>query len=202
MDFRQGPEIVDKLKEKGFVGLKAIRPAYPYDDERYFPYYERAEKLNMPIVFHTGVISRANRSMLSPGLSTCSSNMRPGYAMGIASAFPDLTIVLAHLGVPWGEEAFCAALSHSNIYLDLSGGQSEFKVRWLNEYLHRGVAEKLLLSVDATYGRDQYHNDVLHMLNFWNDYFNIVLKRHEAYRHKDSIFRGTALSLIKKCLSN
>ena len=188
------------MKDKGFVGLKAIRPAHPYDDERYFPFYERAEKLNMPIVFHTGVVSRATRSMLTPGLSTNSSNMRPGYAMGIAAAFPELTLVLAHLGAPWGEEAFSVALSHPNIYLDLSGGQSEFKVRWLNEYLHRGIAQKLLLSVDSTYGREQYHNDVLHMLNFWNDYFDIILRRHEAYRHKDAIFRGTALSIVSKYL--
>lgn len=201
LDFTKTPDIVDRLKEKGFYGLKAIRPMHPYDDERYFPFYERAQKLNMPIVFHTGIVSNARSSTLLPGISTCSSHMRPAYLMGVASEFPKLIIVAAHLGMPWGEEAFLAAKSFPNIYLDLSGGGSEYKIRWLDKYLHKGVAQKLILAIDATYGRENYHNDILRMYNFWNDYFDIILRTHEAYRHKESIFYKTAGSFINNKFS-
>ena len=46
---------IESLHERGFVGLKITRPSFDYDDERYFPIYERAEALNMPILFHTGI---------------------------------------------------------------------------------------------------------------------------------------------------
>ncbi|HOJ40361.1 MAG TPA: amidohydrolase family protein [bacterium] len=190
LDFNQPPEIVDRLKEQGFWGLKCIRPRYPYDDERYFPYYERAEKLGMPILFHTGVISRADRTMLPEGVSTSGSRMRPCYLWGIASAFPELTIIAAHLGNPWGEEAY--------IYLDLSGGGISYRLEWLNKYFDRGVAGKLLLAVDATYGRPCYHQDILRVLNFWNDYFDFALCSREAYRHKELIFRGNVRKLLRK----
>ena len=34
---------VDRMRENGFSGMKAIRPIYAYDDERYFPLYETYE---------------------------------------------------------------------------------------------------------------------------------------------------------------
>ncbi len=196
LDFSKPVDIVDRLKEKGFHGLKCIRPVYNYDDERYFPYYERAEKLKMPVLFHTGLVSRADRSMLPEGVSTNSSRMRPCYLWGIASAFPDLTIIAAHLGYPWGQEAFLCGTCYPNIYLDLSGGNIEYRLRWLNEYFDRGVARKLLLGVDATYGRECYHQDILRVLNFWNDYFDFALGRHEAYRYKEAIFRLNTRKLL------
>ena len=60
IDYFKGPEQVDKMKEQGFVALKAIRPPKPYDDESYFPIYERAEALGMPVLFHVGIISHRN----------------------------------------------------------------------------------------------------------------------------------------------
>ncbi|MCM8769103.1 MAG: amidohydrolase family protein [Candidatus Omnitrophica bacterium] len=195
LDFSQPPEIVDRLKEKGFFGLKCIRPRYPYDDERYFPYYERAEKLGMPILFHTGLISQADRTMLPQGVSTNGSRMRPCYLWGIASAFPNLTMIAAHLGNPWGQEAYLCG-RYENIFLDLSGGDIAYRLDWLNRYLDRGVARKLLLAVDATYGRQCYHQDILRVLNFWNDYFDFALCSRESYRYKEEIFRENARQII------
>jgi len=51
------PEQVDRLKEQGFTGLKFIAPSEPYGHEGYYPLYERAQALGMPILFHTGFLA-------------------------------------------------------------------------------------------------------------------------------------------------
>ena len=51
---RDGADAVDRLREQGFLGLKIARSSVDYDDDRCFPVYERAERLRLPILFHTG----------------------------------------------------------------------------------------------------------------------------------------------------
>ena len=52
---------VERLYEEGFKGIKLIYPAYPYSDKRYFGYYEKAQELGMPILFHTGWVGGHDR---------------------------------------------------------------------------------------------------------------------------------------------
>ena len=54
------PEDVERFKDQGFHGLKFIAPFYGYDDERYFPLYEKASDLSMPILFHTGYLGHSS----------------------------------------------------------------------------------------------------------------------------------------------
>jgi len=108
---------VTELYEKGFKGLKMISPAHPYSDERYFPFYEKAEELGMPIVFHTGLVSTAHSRDRSPN----SEYMRPYTMDVIGRMFPDLKIVCAHLGTPHYEEAINIAITYPNIYFDITG---------------------------------------------------------------------------------
>ncbi|NCO33785.1 MAG: hypothetical protein AUJ92_10230 [Armatimonadetes bacterium CG2_30_59_28] len=197
LDFTQPPDSVDRLRERGFVGLKVIRTKRPYDDERYFSHYERAEKLSMPILFHAGYVSGAKRDQLAPGISTNSSPMRPSCLPGIAAAFPDLKIIGAHLGIPWGEEMFYAIKFCANVYTDLSGGMNQAKLKWIDQYLHLGIAEKILMGIDATYGREQYHRDILQMVEFWELYFEVALRHSDVYQYKEAIFCGNAERLIQ-----
>lgn len=57
---------VEQLKDQGFEGLKFFSPHLPYNHEKFFPFYEKAQELGMPILFHT-------RSMASQGSSNTSS---------------------------------------------------------------------------------------------------------------------------------
>jgi predicted TIM-barrel fold metal-dependent hydrolase len=114
---------IEKRKEQGFTGLKFMLPALPYDDERYFHLYEAAEKLGMPILFHTGYVSNPRETGRFPDID--SSRMRPGRFDRIARAFPDLHIIGAHLGYPFFEEAKAMAWFHPNVYFDISGGSGQ-----------------------------------------------------------------------------
>src|ERR1041385_1366408 len=52
---------IDHAQQAGFRGLGEITmPQYPYDDRRYWPIYERAEKYGMILLFHTGIVNRTN----------------------------------------------------------------------------------------------------------------------------------------------
>ena len=86
IDYFKGPEQIDRMKEQGFAALKAIRPPKPYDDESYFPIYERAEALGMPILFHVGIISHRTREQLTMPVKTGPGNMKPSMLDGIADA--------------------------------------------------------------------------------------------------------------------
>lgn len=56
-EYADTPDTVRRLRDSGARGLKAICPMKDYDDE-FFPIYETAQELGMPIVFHTGTVKR------------------------------------------------------------------------------------------------------------------------------------------------
>ncbi len=113
------PSDVRSFARDGFRGLKIQFPLAPYDDHRYFRVYEEAEKLGLPILFHTGVSARFTDT--DRVWRTSSAFMRPVFLETIAIAFPGLNIIGAHLGWPWFWEASSIMLVNPNIYFDLSG---------------------------------------------------------------------------------
>lgn len=105
---------IDRYREQGFRALKVICTAKPYSHEEYYPYYERAEKLGMPILFHTGWVIIPDQRH---------ENFRPVYLQSIASTFRELKIIGGHLGGwQFSTEAVAAMWKHPNVYFDLSGG--------------------------------------------------------------------------------
>lgn len=111
------PETIYELYRKGFRGLKCIRPARPYDDDAYMPLYEAAAAQKMPVLFHTGALAWPE-NYRGPGRDDY---MRPITLGRISRYFPGLTLIGAHLGTPWQNEAL-DLLDCKNIYYDISGG--------------------------------------------------------------------------------
>ncbi len=117
---RLGEDTPEKIKEfrlRGFRGLKITIPPANYDHEDFFPLYEKAEELRMPILFHCAIVAPA--VAWRPNIS--SDRMRPVLLERIARTFSGLKLVCAHLGVPWFEEAATLSRLIPNIYLDISG---------------------------------------------------------------------------------
>ena len=175
LDFREGPEIVDVLKEKGFVGLKAIKPPRPYDDASCFPYYAKAEKYGMPVLFHTGIVYKGKREDVEKGFSFGPTNMRPSMLDSIAEAFPGLTIIGGHLGYPWLEETAESLYFYPNIYHDLSGYRKsiDWLLRNLDRKCHDGCPEKkyfndkIMFATDAFYGTQEANEGAFKLAEFW-----------------------------------
>lgn len=156
LNWHKGPEQVDQLKEAGFFGLKAIRPVKNYDDESYYPLYERAEQLEMPILFHVGIIAKRTRELLTdPRYSPGPIRMRPSMLDTIAAIFPKLKIIQGHMGVPWCNELFESLWYYPNIYCSVNG---MIDWKWLIDHLdcrtELGVPfhQKVMWATDAYYG--------------------------------------------------
>ena len=110
---------IDRFHAAGFRGLGEItNPQYSFDDRRYWPIWERANKYGMILLFHTGIVNR-----LHPEVPTdvSSDRMRVGTMDLIARRFPNCTLIAAHLGNP--DYAWAAELGrwNPNLYFDASG---------------------------------------------------------------------------------
>jgi predicted TIM-barrel fold metal-dependent hydrolase len=102
------------VKEWGMRGLKLIPAAgfYPNDDNCY-KLYAKAEELVVPVLIHTG-----------PEMTPLYSKYcYPIYLDEVANDFPNLTVILAHAGFCWWEEAVNLATTKPNILVDLAGWQ-------------------------------------------------------------------------------
>ena len=82
------------------------------------PLYARAASLNLPMLFHLGIVARGPRDRF---LDVSMARMRPVHLDRIARNFPELNIVGAHLGNPWYDEAGEVARMHPNVFFDLTG---------------------------------------------------------------------------------
>jgi predicted TIM-barrel fold metal-dependent hydrolase len=113
------PDDIRRYADQGFVGLKFIDPAYPYNHEVYFPLYETAQELGMPILFHTGYLGGATGAQ---GRVTDAMRMTPYQFDRIARVFPRLTLIGAHMGHPEMNVALYLSEFFPNLYFDFTGG--------------------------------------------------------------------------------
>jgi predicted TIM-barrel fold metal-dependent hydrolase len=120
------PERVAELHAAGFRGIKTTRPRRNYDDPSFDEHYRIAEELRMPILFHTGFTLTVRDDRRD---DVSSARCRPVYLDRVARTFPDLTIVMAHLGVPWHDEAAEMCRYNANVYVDLSGSPQGWRNR-------------------------------------------------------------------------
>ncbi|MCK5152218.1 MAG: amidohydrolase, partial [Candidatus Thorarchaeota archaeon] len=118
IDPRRGEEGIAELEravtEKGCIGWKMYPPNgfYPDDDE-YYPLYEKAAELGIPVLLHQGFTSRYKHVKYA----------RPVFVDKVAADFPKLKIILAHVGAPWVDETLMVAAKNPNVYVDVSGWQ-------------------------------------------------------------------------------
>ena len=205
LDFGKGVDEIDRLRERGFIGLKPYKPATDWNDERYYPFYARAEELGMPMLFHTGMAVRvgdyATRGGGPSGYGP--SGMRPSYLAGIGEAFPKLKIVGGHLGYPWFAETVHNIYYCRNIVHDISGYRHYeqltefFRVldRVANDGSGRMFHEKFFFATDQFYGMETENARALKLRDFWMLFFELVgsvYHRWGAPEEAEKFFFGNA----------
>ena len=96
------------------IGIK-LYPGYQFvypNNKKLDKIYELAAKFGVPVMFHSGLAYR------SPGGIQYS---RPIYFDDVAGKFPELKIIISHLGDPDIRQATAVAHKNPNVYLDFSG---------------------------------------------------------------------------------
>jgi predicted TIM-barrel fold metal-dependent hydrolase len=134
---KNNPQVTDQLEqaieENGVRGVKAHSWWHDYDPgQLLLPVARRCQELGLPLLIHMG------------------SRPDTGNVQGLLDAFPNLKLILAHLGIPWFGRSWAQAKRHPNVYLDISG-----------PYLSAGLVakaarvvgpDKLIYGTDGPYG--------------------------------------------------
>ena len=160
------------------LGLKGLKlgPIYQNFDPAAttaYPVYAMANQLNIPIMWHQGTsyvqfgpLEYSNAVLLD----------------SVASAFPDLKMVIAHLGHPWYAETACVVRKHPNVYTDMSAlctrpWQMYNAMITMIEY---GVQDKIFFGTDYA--------------------FSTVEKTIEGFRNINALVEGTKLPRVPEKL--
>src|SRR5690625_5155345 len=138
------PSILESaIKDLKLSGLK-LGPIYQNfypDDKKHYALYAKANELNIPVLFHQGT------SFVPEGFLDAS---RPAALDPVAREFPDLKIVIAHMGHPWVGECISVVRKNTNMYMDLSalGGRPWQFYNAMVLAMEYGVTHKILLGSD------------------------------------------------------
>lgn len=114
-------KLVDVLKKENACAVKfypGYENYYPYSDEL-IPLYKYCQENNIPAVFHTGVLQTGSKGDLRQS--------HPLNIDSVANNFPDLKIVMAHMGNPWLMDCAAVIAKNENVYADISGYFMEFQ---------------------------------------------------------------------------
>ncbi|MFC2136880.1 amidohydrolase family protein [Bacteroidota bacterium] len=125
-----------------FNGIKFHPPLqnfYP-NDQKIYPIYELAIKLNVPIVFHVGSTPFGNLTLLKQA--------DPILLDEVAVKFPKLKIVLTHLGTLWHNEAFMVVEKNPNVYIDTAAYPYEIKELLTKKTIERVGENKFIFGTD------------------------------------------------------
>jgi predicted TIM-barrel fold metal-dependent hydrolase len=125
------PAIVDELMDMGFTGLKFHFPTVPYDAPQCFEVYERANRYRTPMLFHTGIFTLPEPMS---GERVGSAQCQPVLVDAVANTYPNLRIILAHMGIGWYDVAATMARILPNVYVDFSGNLNGWRLSHPPQY--------------------------------------------------------------------
>ena len=105
------------VKEWGMKGLK-FHPTSGYyaSDPVCYPLYEKCMEYGLPVLIHAGAINAPLKTRYA----------MPIYVDDVAADFPELPIIIAHVGLGMWQEALHIAGMKPNIHFDISAWQMFF----------------------------------------------------------------------------
>lgn len=130
------------INDYDLKGLKFHPPLQNFfpNDEKIFPLYKAAEDLDIPVVFHVGS---------TPFGSCCKlSQANPLLIDDVAVQFPNLRIMLTHLGTLWHNEAFMVVEKNKNVFIDTSAYLYEIESLLTSDLLNRIGSHKVIFGTD------------------------------------------------------
>ena len=131
----------NELSLKGLKLLPMYQDFHPLDHKIAYPIYAKAQEMKLPVLFHMGTTFLREAKL---------KYTQPMLIEEIALDFPDLKIVIAHLGHTWEKDTIVLIRKQPNVYADISAlyyrpWQCYNSLRLAKEY---GVFDKLLFGTD------------------------------------------------------
>ncbi len=136
---------IGEYLENGFIkGLKfypGYEPFYP-NDTRLKLMYEMAIEYDVPVMFHSGDTYAPTGKV---------KYAHPIHIDDLAVDYPDLKIVICHIGNPWIKDCMEVVYKNENVYADISGlvlGDFEEK---FERYMKKEIEEMITYAGDPNY---------------------------------------------------
>ena len=103
-------EIQDKVSNHGAKGIKLHPGSQQFfpNDRRLWPAYRTAQETGLPVIFHAG-------RFVSPAQYA-----QPENFIEVLEAFPNMVLVMAHIGTGYEHEAVSLAAKYANLQFDCS----------------------------------------------------------------------------------
>jgi uncharacterized protein len=169
----------------GLVGVK-LGPNYQnFDplDPRALAIYDQAQKHGLPLMLHQGT---------SPTRDAPIRYAHPLHVDEIAMRYPDLKIVMAHLGHPWQVDTCVVIRKHPNVYADLSANFYRPFSFWeqMVKATEWNVLDKILFGTDFPVTSVQETLDHLRQVNHIVEGTNlpeVSLDAIEEIIHRDAL---------------
>ncbi len=148
--------------------------------------YERAVAAKMPVLFHPGILI---------GPESVLEFAQPLLLDEVARTYPDLRMVVAHLGYPWVKETLVLLAKHDNVYADISWllHQPWEAYQALLAAHQYGVMKKLLFGSGFPYNSPARSIEALYGINHLCAGTNLPKIPREALR---GIVERNALELL------
>ncbi len=153
-------ELEDGHKGLGLRGVKLL-PMYAGfspADERLDPLWQYATRHRLPVLLHTGTTFVAQAPL---------EYTLPRHLDRVATRFPEVPIIMAHLGHPYEGECVVTVRKHPNVYADVSAlhyrpFQLYHSLMLVQEY---GVWDKVLFGTDYPFTNVNASIDGIRKLN-------------------------------------
>ncbi|HQO09468.1 MAG TPA: TatD family hydrolase [Clostridiales bacterium] len=172
------------------AGIKIYAGYYYYTvtSPIYKKVYELAMKYDLPVVIHSGD-TFSDRGLLRYS--------HPLYIDELAVRYPDLRIVICHLGNPWVMDAAEIVYKNKNVYSDLSGlqvGTKEVFGRFSSSELWLNTFRTAMVFADR-YDKFLYGSDwPLAPMKSYIDLIKVMVPEE----HHEKVFYDNALNVFKK----
>lgn len=159
-------------------GVKIVPPVQKFDlkNKKFDPLWKQMIDLNVPLWTHGG-----------HQVSTAGSVAKFGHPMRIddlAMRFPELTIIVGHMGTPWFWDTYSIVIRHPNVYVDISAHPALYQYFPWDAFAQYNADHKVLFASD-------------HPLTHWNQIIPAVEQLPISEGYKQKIYRKNAQNLLK-----
>lgn len=172
-------------QELGLRGIKLLSmyAGFRPDESRLDPLWQYATKHRLPVLLHTGTTFVAQAPL---------EYTLPRHLDVVATRFPEVRIIMAHLGHPYEGEAIVTARKHPHVFCDISAlhyrpFQFYHSLMLVQEY---GIWDKVLFGTDYPFTTVNATLDGLRKLNDMLAGTALPRLSHEAIErliHRDSL---------------
>lgn len=128
------------VKELDFRAIKVMPSIVgaPPDDRMYYPLYAKCCELGVPITVNVGF----------PGPRTPAEPHRPIHLDEVCRTFPELTVVMTHLGWPWHLEVIALLLKYEQLFLMTSAWAPRYYPAELVQFMATRGQGRVMFATD------------------------------------------------------